>query len=167
MTKKKSERHLVSGQSNVGEGCILPTSMWSMVHQRSGCNIRRPPSSDSIMEAASQQSLALICNLKIRGDNGRLGRWNTTVDTVSTNELGGMYCINGTDHAHPCAMGVGKGASGSSDTRSHSLMLPSTSSGARQLNSGNLPAPSNVYSTPSCAFVSPQSGELTVIVGVG
>jgi hypothetical protein len=71
------------------------------------------------------------------------------------------------ERTHPWQIGVGKGASGSSLTNSHSVTCCVTSGGAAHRNLGILPMPSAVYSLASWPSVGPQSGDSNVMFGSG
>jgi hypothetical protein len=136
----------------------------SVVHERTRGNIRYTTSSYTVMKTTLQQSFALIVNLEIFCFHARFGRRNSSENPAAVNS---HQLETSRESTYPCAIGVGKGASGSSETSSHCLTLSEMAGGAIHSNAGNWPEPSAVYSMPNWASVGPQSGEVTSMVCSG
>jgi hypothetical protein len=116
----------------------------SVVHERTRGNIRYTASSYTVTKTTLQQSFALIVNLEIFCFHARFGRRNSSENPAAVNS---HQVETSRESTYPCAIGVGKGASGSSETSSHCLTLSEMAGGAIHSNAGNWPLaePSAVY----------------------
>lgn len=131
-----------------------------MVHERAGRDIDPAAHVFAIMKTPFQQGLALVLDFQVLGSNLGLLRRDSGVQpfpfprnqplTKAMNYGDGCHLVGVGDgggergKTHPWQIGVGRGASGSSATSSHSLTDGAMPSGSFHSRIGNFPLPSAV-----------------------